>query len=441
MVRCFIMVVFFLLLTVQVNSQTASSLYNEAVKLQADNKTPKAIKKFEEALEKAESERNIQLQMNCHLELAELKDNVISYKEALEHYESFSHLYRKQMSSKTKMLEDSVSGLKTNVEEGMLEIAEKNNTIEAKDSAIDVLTTEQLQSQLSILDLELKNQKSLLDIEASENRKNILILIIAICLLIVAFAIRAYILKRRGVVVMRNKNYQIVKEKEKSDNLLLNILPETVAEELKEFGRTTPLKHEIATVMFTDFKGFTKFSEKNSPEDLVAMIDHYFSAFDEIIARHHIEKIKTIGDAYLCASGIPKENPDHAVNMINAAFEFLDFVKKTSAEKQKTTGAHLEMRIGIHSGPLVAGVVGSRKFAYDIWGDTVNIAARMEQSGEPGNINVSETVYQLVKHLYQFEFRGEVEAKNKGKMKMYFVRPLEISTKQIDTNANQVESA
>jgi len=126
--------------------------------------------------------------------------------------------------------------------------------------------------------------------------------------------------------------------------------------------------------------------------------------------------------------------------MINAAFEFISFVKKTSLEKQKTTGAHLEMRIGIHTGPLVAGVVGSRKFAYDIWGDTVNIAARMEQSGEPGQINVSETVYQLTKHLYRFEFRGEVEAKNKGKMKMYFVLPLEINKTEINSITSQIES-
>jgi len=440
MVRFFLTTIVCLFVPCLLIAQSSAVLFNEAKALQAENKISKAINKFEESLEKAESERNIQVQMNCHLELAELQDNVINYKNALSHYEAFSELYRKQMQSKTKMLEDSVTELNTDVQDGMFQLEQKNNALDAKDSAIDVLTTEQLQSKLSILDLELTNQKNLLDIQESENRKNILLLVLALFVLLIAFVGRAYILKRRGVVVMRNKNYQIVKEKEKSDNLLLNILPETVAEELKEFGRTTPLKHESATVMFTDFKGFTKFSEKNTPEDLVTMIDHYFCAFDEIIAKHHIEKIKTIGDAYLCASGIPKENQDHAANMINAAFEFISFVKKTSLEKQKTTGAHLEMRIGIHTGPLVAGVVGSRKFAYDIWGDTVNIAARMEQSGEPGQINVSETVYQLTKHLYRFEFRGEVEAKNKGKMKMYFVLPLEINKTEINSITSQIES-
>jgi len=414
MLKYFIVLSLFVLTTNQLQAQSAADQYKEAKQLLKDNKTPKAIKKFEEALEKAESEKNIQLQMNCHLELAELQDNVINYKDALTHYEAFSDLYRKQMSSKTKMLEDSVSGLKTDVQDGMVQIEEKNNAIVAKDLAIDSLTTEQLKAQLSILDLELTNKES-------ENRKNILMFVIALFVLMVVFIGRAYILKRRGVVIMRNKNYQIVKEKEKSDNLLLNILPETIAEELKEFGRTTPLKYDLATVMFTDFKGFTKFSEKNSPEDLVALIDHYFSAFDSIIAKHKIEKIKTIGDAYLCASGIPEENPDHVRNMILAAFEFQEFVNNTSIEKQKTTGAHLEMRIGIHTGPLVAGVVGSRKFAYDIWGDTVNIAARMEQSGQPGSINVSNVVYEQAKDHFDFEYRGEVEAKNKGKMKMYFV--------------------
>jgi len=402
-------------------AQSAGVLYNDAKKLQSDNKIPKAIKKFEEALEKAESERNIQIQMNCHLELAELQDNVINYKDALSHYEAFSELYREQMQSKTKILVDSVTELNTDVQDGMVQLEQKNNALDAKDSAIDVLTTEQLQSKLSILDLELTNQKNLLDIQESENRKNILLLVLALFVLLIAFVGRAYILKRRGVVVMRNKNYQIVKEKEKSDNLLLNILPEAVAEELKEFGKTTPLKYEMATVMFTDFKGFTKFSEKNSPEDLVAAIDHYFSAFDEIVAKHHIEKIKTIGDAYLCASGIPTENADHVINMIKAAFEFREFVYQAGIDKQNSNGLTLQMRIGIHSGPLVAGVVGSRKFAYDIWGDTVNIAARMEQSGTPGNINVSDSVYELAKDSFNFEFRGEVEAKNKGKMKMYFV--------------------
>jgi class 3 adenylate cyclase len=210
-------------------------------------------------------------------------------------------------------------------------------------------------------------------------------------------------------------------EKKKSDDLLLNILPETIAGELKEFGKTTPCRFEQATVMFTDFKGFTIYSEKHSPEELVKLVDHYFRAFDQIVKKYGIEKIKTIGDAYMCVAGIPVSQENHASLMIRAAFEFRDFVNKEAERKQKLNEPFLRMRIGLHSGPLVAGVVGSRKFAYDVWGDTVNIAARMEQSGEADGINVSESVHELVKDEFEFVYRGEIEAKNKGRLKMYFV--------------------
>ena len=402
-------------------AQTATSLYKEGLELKKDNKNPKAIKKFEEALDKAKSDRNAQLQMDCHLELAELKNNVINYKDALLHYEAFTDLYRSQLLKKNKVLSDSVVGLKTEVEESVMAIEEKNIDLENKKKSIDSLTTEQLQSRLSIADLELANQKHLLDIEASENRKNILYLVIVMILIGGGLMARAYALKRRGVRIMRDKNYQIAKEKGKSDNLLLNILPEKIANELKEFGRTTPQHYETASVMFTDFKGFTKFSENHSPEELVSMIDYYFSAFDKILTKYKVEKIKTIGDAYLCVSGIPDNDTYQLREIVNAAFEMMEFVKKTAEDRKLTKGAHLEMRVGIHCGSLVAGVVGSRKFAYDVWGDTVNIAARMEQSSEPGFINVSQAVYELAKDDYQFEYRGEVEAKNKGKLKMYYV--------------------
>jgi class 3 adenylate cyclase len=393
----------------------------EGKELRAAGKEPKAIKKLEDALAAAEKEKNMPVQMSAHLELAELKDNVVNYKEALDHYKSFSLLYKKQAAEKTKMLEDSVSGLQTEVEAGYTAIEEKNTELKEKDSAIDSLTTEQLQSQLAIKDLELANNQKALEIKASENRRNILLFVLALVLLGALFVVRGYFLKRRGVNILRQKNYEINMAKQKSDELLLNILPETIADELKEFGRTTPFKHDNATVMFTDFKGFTRFSEKHAPEELVKLIDHYFRAFDQIVARHQIEKIKTIGDAYMCVCGIPNPSENHAATMIHAAFEFMEFVTKTAAEKQKLNQPYLQMRIGIHSGPLVAGVVGSRKFAYDVWGDTVNIAARMEQSGEPGTINVSETVYELARHEFDFAHRGEVMAKNKGLMHMYFV--------------------
>jgi predicted ATPase/class 3 adenylate cyclase/tRNA A-37 threonylcarbamoyl transferase component Bud32 len=208
-------------------------------------------------------------------------------------------------------------------------------------------------------------------------------------------------------------------EKKKSDDLLLNILPEVVAQELKQTGRTTPRSYELATVMFTDFENFTIKSERLSPEELVSIIDSCFKKFDEIISRHNIEKIKTIGDAYLCVSGLPDTKDHDAVNVINAAMEIIDVIKNLKYEDEEK--GFFDIRIGIHTGPLVAGVVGNKKFAYDIWGDTVNTAARMEQSSEANRINISQNTYELVKDKFQCKFRGKQPAKNKGLIEMYFV--------------------
>lgn len=424
----YITVIVLLFVNTNAFCQSSQQLLQEGKELRESGKDRKAIARLEEALQAAQKEKNTLVQMSAHLELAELKDNVINYKEALNHYKEFSALYKLQATQKTKKLEESVSGLKTEVEAGQSEIEKKkseiekkNSTIKKKESAIDSLTTEHLQSQLSIKDLELANRNKELELQTSQNRWNILLFALAILLLMAAFIIWGYLAKRRGFRILKKMHQQIVTEKQKSEDLLLNILPESIAGELKEFGKTTPCRFEIATVMFTDFQGFTRYSEKHTPEELVKLVDHYFRAFDQIVKKHGIEKIKTIGDAYMCVAGIPDINEKHTTNMILAAFEFRDFVNKEAELKQNLDQPFLRMRIGIHCGPLVAGVVGSRKFSYDVWGDTVNIAARMEQSGEPDGINVSESVYEIVKNEFDFVYRGEVEAKNKGRMKMYFV--------------------
>lgn len=232
-----------------------------------------------------------------------------------------------------------------------------------------------------------------------------------------------------GLIFGLYRRYKYVKttkkiienEKNRSNSLLLNILPEATAQELKEKGKVASKKMESVTVLFSDFVDFTKHSEKLDSEELVQSIDYYFSKFDEIMERHNLEKIKTIGDCYMCAGGLPFETKDHAHKMMLAAIEMSQFVNSCSL-MNAATKCCFEIRIGIHTGPVVAGVVGTRKFAYDIWGDTVNIAARMESSSEPGRINVSKTTYDLVKDTYEFEFRGEVDAKNKGKLEMYFLK-------------------
>ena len=210
-------------------------------------------------------------------------------------------------------------------------------------------------------------------------------------------------------------------ERGKADNLLLNILPEKTAEELKATGRSDPRMYSMTTVMFIDMVGFTRISEHMGAELLVAEIDACFSAFDKIIEECGVEKIKTIGDAYLCAAGLPVPNTTHAGDILRAAVRIREFMELRRLEKEQKGEVPFLIRIGINTGPLVAGIVGIKKFAYDIWGDTVNTAARMEQNCEPGHINISSTTYEQVKGKYNCSYRGKIEAKNKGMIDMYYV--------------------
>ncbi|MEL6989092.1 MAG: adenylate/guanylate cyclase domain-containing protein, partial [Bacteroidota bacterium] len=214
---------------------------------------------------------------------------------------------------------------------------------------------------------------------------------------------------------------EIEKAKQSSDKLLLNILPENIADELKVNGKCKPRRHDEVTIMFTDFKGFTMMSESMSPEEIVEVVDHHYKKFDQIVKKYNVEKIKTIGDAYMCVSGLPEFNNQHAENAILAAKEMLEFVDEYVALRKEQQLPYCEMRVGIHTGPVVSGVVGSMKFAYDIWGVAVNTAARMESTSDPGKINISESTYNLVKDKFEFTYRGEVEAKHVGKLKMYYV--------------------
>ncbi|MGB5264207.1 MAG: adenylate/guanylate cyclase domain-containing protein [Lutimonas sp.] len=220
---------------------------------------------------------------------------------------------------------------------------------------------------------------------------------------------------------IKKTNLIIEEERKKSDDLLRNILPEETALELKQNGKVKAKKFDSVSVLFTDFKEFTKFSDNLSPEKVVESVGYYFSKFDEIIEKHGLEKIKTIGDAYMCAGGLPFPSENHAGKTISAALEIVEFVEECKNNNDSDL-AHFDVRVGINSGPVVAGVVGSKKFAYDIWGDTVNIAARMESNSQPGKINISENTYALIKDDFTCEFRGEIEVKNKGKMSMYFVK-------------------
>lgn len=210
-----------------------------------------------------------------------------------------------------------------------------------------------------------------------------------------------------------------------SERLLLNILPEQVATELRSVGSVKPVYFESASVMFTDFKGFTNLAESMSPEDLIKVLDTCFTKFDEITSKYKIEKLKTIGDSYMCAGGIPKVNKSHAIDCCLAALEIVRYMDEIRKVREAVGLPYFELRLGIHTGPIVAGVVGNTKFAYDIWGDSVNTASRMESSGEPGRVNISLATHELVKSYFVCESRGKIYAKRKGDMEMFFVNRID----------------
>ncbi|MDX2135248.1 MAG: adenylate/guanylate cyclase domain-containing protein [Saprospiraceae bacterium] len=215
------------------------------------------------------------------------------------------------------------------------------------------------------------------------------------------------------------QNDQIAEERHKSDRLLRNILPDEIAHELKTRGYASPRFYDTATVVFTDFTNFTKLSEQLTPKQLIDELDECFLAFDEICEAHNLEKIKTIGDAFMCAGGLPIPNESHATDAVRAALEMVAWLDHRARTNPKAI--FNAMRIGIHTGPVVAGVVGKNKFAYDIWGDAVNLASRLEELGEPGRINVSGSTYEAIKHRYRCSYRGKHEVHNKGLVDMYFV--------------------
>jgi len=267
-----------------------------------------------------------------------------------------------------------------------------------------------IRSEARMREETLRHQQQLAAIKARQQR-NYYLGGIAVLLLISFFVARNYFIQRK-------LNRLIAIEKKRSDDLLMNILPADVAEELKQKGEAKARHFDNVTVIFTDFVQFTTVSQQLTPQELVDELNVCFKEFDNIITENGIEKIKTVGDAYLSVSGLPIADPNHAVKMVTAAFEIQKFMLNRKAALGNLT---FNIRIGIHSGSVVAGIVGVKKFAYDIWGDTVNTAARMEQNSAPGMINISETTRQLLGEKFNLTYRGEIEAKNKGLMKMYFV--------------------
>lgn len=312
-----------------------------------------------------------------------------------------------------------------------LEFFEEYNAIE------DSLKLEETNKKLR--EMELKKQAEVDSLEKAEEMLKVQLihqeaigrkdkfrnrLIIAgISILIIALALYG-----RVRYVKRSKD-QIAAEKERSDELLLNILPEKVAEQLKKSGKAEAQRFDEVTVLFSDFVGFTKIAESMEPEQLVEEINICFMAFDEIVNKYNIEKIKTIGDAYMAAGGLPVPGKDSAERVVRAALEMQEFITDLSNKRESLNEPAFRMRVGIHTGPVVAGIVGSKKFQYDIWGDTVNTASRMESNGIINEVNISETTFKNMgdQSKLSFEERKEVPVKGKGMMKMYLVKKSDAS--------------
>ena len=338
-----------------------------------------------------------------------------------------------------RALEAEVMTANTAMAEKQLALLEQSKELQAqlsvKEAAISQMTDSQMKSAMLLM-----QQSSLLDsmsyranldslsivnwnlaLREAESQRLFYWAAILGLLLLAAGSLYFFVRARQNGRIMQEKNTIIREEQQRSESLLLNILPALVAEELKQQGRTHARLYDDVSVLFADFVGFSSIAEMLSPQQLVTELDTCFKAFDHIIAKYNLEKIKTIGDAYMCAGGLPNGGGAQLRDMVNAARDMQGWLREWNLDRDQQGLPRFDARIGIHSGPVVAGVVGSKKFAFDIWGDTVNIAARVEQAGEGGKINISGTAYEVIKAQFNCEYRGKIAAKNKGEIDMYYV--------------------
>lgn len=294
--------------------------------------------------------------------------------------------------------------------------------VREKEEAVANLSREKLEQQFLLVEARNKLMQEQLKVEERQNLLRLGAALLGFTLLLVLLLYNRYRVKRRSAKALAEQNTVIASERARSDELLLNILPESIAQELKTAGKARARRFEQVSVLFTDFVNFTRISEQLSPEELVEELDKCFKAFDFIIGQYpDIEKIKTIGDAYMCASGL-SDRRTMPYGLVQAALDIQGYLAEYRELRIRQGKPFFEARLGIHTGPVVAGVVGSKKFVYDIWGDTVNIAARVEANCEPGQINISEETYRLVKYRFECQPRGRVQAKNKGELEMYYVK-------------------
>ncbi len=376
-----------------------------------------------ECYSNAVKEDNLLVKVKCLIELGIVYQNN-DFNKAISAYREAEDLAISQdLSYELAQIYDGISQSYVNKGDFKKGYQYQAKYLAQKDSIFNLETNDKMRGLQFGFDLSKKEdeigllEKEAQILELTEKRQKNAIYGVAIALfLIVLLALGLF----RRYKFIKETNVIIEAEKDRSESLLLNILPEETAQELKEFGKVKAKSFEAVTVLFTDFVGFTAYAKNLKPEELVNSVDYYFSRFDEIMEKYDVEKIKTIGDAYMCAGGLPDPDENHVFHVIEAAFEIIEFINE-SKNSDLMNHQTFDVRIGINTGPIVAGVVGTKKFAYDIWGDTVNVASRMETKSKPGRINISESTYELIKDHYDCEFRGEIDVKNKGMMKMFFV--------------------
>ena len=344
---------------------------------------PKAIENYQKGLELTAITQVFKDKRDIFEGLAKVYSEIGEYEKAFTYQKQFSDI---RESLRSGDYEKTLGNLRFQFD------------IENKEKEIELLNAE--------------NEIKAVDLERAALSKKYFLLVSAFL-----FAIALAILFQ--YLYIKKSNRKLALERNKAEQILLNILPQETAKELKIHGKVKAKEFEQISVLFTDFKAFSVVAEEISADALVQSVDYYFKKFDEIVQKHGLEKIKTIGDAYMCAGGLPTENKTNATDAFNAAQEILAFVTETLKNPPKDIHP-FQIRLGINTGPVVAGVVGTKKFQYDIWGSTVNIAARMESSSVPGKINVSENTYELLKDKFDFTYRGIITVKNSQKLKMYF---------------------
>lgn len=303
------------------------------------------------------------------------------------------------------------------------EAAKKQTEVEldllSKEKLKQEVLLERNQTQLAEAQLEAEKQKN--EVQARNKFLQLSGVVALFFLLLSILMFGRFQAKKRSEKTLAGKNKIIEEERLRNEELLLNILPKSIAEELKTHGKAKARRFDQVTVLFSDFVNFTRIAELLTPEELVEELDKCFKAFDHIIKQYpDIEKIKTIGDAYMCASGL-SERKGLPNNLIQAALDMQSYLSEYKELRIKQGKPFFEARIGLHTGPVVAGVVGDIKFAYDIWGDTVNLASRIESNSEAGQVNISQDTYNLIRYRYDCDYRGKMPAKNKGEVDMYFV--------------------